>query len=174
MFDCSDTAHLIDISEETSTKSCMDYVRVLVGCENLVDIPREFNAVIGEQLCAIKIEVKCSWGVPREMASSMVREGLDTSITSVLVGEMGTYGAGLVGTFDRPFTKIVLHLVGNWRSYIWKRVEDHTLPINWCSAQLEPTDEISEIGILKISGLKEGGSETRGEGMNLPMKELLT
>lgn len=113
-------AHLIDISKETSTKSCKDYARVLVGCENLSVIPHEFNAVIGEQLFAIKIEVKCSWGVSRDVALLTTRKGLDASVTSVSVREAGTSGADLVGTSDRLFTRVVLHPTENWRSYIWK------------------------------------------------------
>lgn len=115
---------MIDISEETSTKSCMDYAWVLVGCENMTEIPRQFTAVIGEQLCAIKIEVKCSWGgVPREAAPPTTKEGLDVTATPASVGDMGTSEVGLVGSPDRSFAGVALHPAGNRCSYMEKSGE---------------------------------------------------
>lgn len=54
----SKCANLLDISEDTSKKLNMNYASVMVGCDSLSSIPCQFYAVIGGQLCNIKMEIK--------------------------------------------------------------------------------------------------------------------
>lgn len=139
------SSHLIDISEETCMKSRMDCARVLVGCESLAAIPRQFTVIVREQLYAIRIEVKCSWGMPRETVPSVVKEGMEVlTVTPVSVGEVGTSEVGLVCSTDRSCIGVVLHLAWSRRSYIWKRVECNISPIDQNSTCFKPVGVIFE------------------------------
>lgn len=59
---------LIDVDEDTLSKSDIQETKAVVGCDNPDSIPKEFNAVIENQLYTIKIRVTARIFMPRDPA----------------------------------------------------------------------------------------------------------
>lgn len=52
-------AHLTDVDESTVKKINLEAATIKIGCDNEQSISKEFHAVIGNQLCKIKVKIQC-------------------------------------------------------------------------------------------------------------------
>lgn len=116
-------AHVLDISEQTSKKTYLDFARVYVGCENLATIPRQFFAVMEDQLCSIKIEVTCKFDM---IENTSPEKNLPIKFdTALSVEEGGTPTVDKISASNRPSYGVTLHPAEARRSYTWRRIDLH-------------------------------------------------
>lgn len=59
-------AHLVDVDEYTLAKTDIQKTKALIGCNSPDNIPGEFHALIGNQLCKITIEITATIVTPRD------------------------------------------------------------------------------------------------------------
>lgn len=58
--------HIIEVDGRTLDRSNFRVARVTVSCDRVSDIPKEFSAVFGRQLCKIRIRVEMRLIVPKD------------------------------------------------------------------------------------------------------------
>lgn len=88
-------------------------------------IPQQFHAIIGDQLCSIKIEFTYKIEASERTSLSLeITDPLSRVDTSASLGEGTTTGSARVGFSDWPSHGVVLLLVGPRRSYTLERIDD--------------------------------------------------
>lgn len=117
-------AHVINMNEDTSTKTRLDYARVLMGCKKLAAISRRFTVVLEKQMSAITIEINYKIEVPGRGSSTTTAEinSNKIEVTIESVGDENWMIAGKICPSDWPIVDIVNLPTGKRGSYTGKRV----------------------------------------------------